>query len=124
MATNAEFEKQLNHLKAEFSEFKQAVENTFFASGSGLGIEFGRQLRLLREKNAPVTTPEALPPLRATGSAVEDAAVLKATVMEMMLEARATLPLLPLDQALRIAKGNVVSEPEIKPPPQPAATVA
>src|SRR6266403_5376747 len=124
MTTNTELEKQLNDLKAEFSEFRQAVENTFFASGVGLGIEFGRQLCLLREKNAPAKTTEALPPLPATGSTVEEAAFLRATVMEMMAKAKATLPLLSLDQALRIAKGGVVSEPEIIPPPQPTPTVA
>src|SRR5207244_1909326 len=109
MATHAELEKQLNHWKAEFLEFKQAVENTFRASEIGLGVEFGRQLHLLREKNALAQTADAPPPLLPpTISAVDEAAVLRAIVTEMLVEARATMPLPPLDQAIKIAKGDVV----------------
>src|SRR6266852_6050396 len=101
MATNIELEKQLNHLKGEFLQFKQAVENTFRASEIGLGVEFGRQLHLLREKKAPAET-EAPSPLVPAISAVEEAAVLRATVkgmLGMFAEAKATLSLPPLDQA-------------------------
>jgi len=123
MATNAE--KQLSQLRAEldevkqeFSEFRQAVENTFSAaSGLGLAIEFSRQLSLLKKKNAPETTPEVAPPLPSTGPTVEEVAAAKATVTKMIAEMRATLPL-SLDQALKIAKGGVVKGDVVIPPPQ------
>jgi len=124
MATNAE--KQLSQLRAEldevkqeFSEFRQAVENTFSAaSGLGLAIEFSRQLSLLKKKkNAPETTPEVAPPLPSTGPTVEEVAAAKATVTKMLAEMRATLPL-SLDQALKIAKGGVVKGDVVIPPPQ------
>jgi len=108
--------EQLNQLSAEliavkqeFSEFRQAVENTFSAaSGLGLGIEFSRQLSLLKK---PETT-EVAPPLPSTGPTVEDFAAVRTAITKMIAEARATSPL-SLDQALKIAKGDVVI-----PPPQ------
>jgi hypothetical protein len=108
MATSEvkELRAELDAVKEQFLEFRQAVENTFSASrGTGLGIEFARQLRLLRGAPAE-TTPEVTPPLPSTGPTVEEAAVLKATVTEMLADARATLPLLSLDEALKIAKGE------------------
>jgi len=121
MSTNMELQKQLSQLRAEldavkqeFSEFRQAVENTFSAaSGLGLAIEFSHQLSLLKKKkNAPETTPEVAQPLPSTGPTVEQVAAAKATVTKILAEMRATLPL-SLDQALKIAKGDVVI-----PPPQ------
>jgi len=120
MATNAE--KQLSQLRAEldavkqeFSEFRQAVENTFSAvSGLGLGIEFSRQLSLLKKKNAPETTPEVAPPLPSTGPTVEEVAAVKAAITKMIAEARATLPLPSLDQALKTPPQSVPVVEETK----------
>ncbi len=119
MATNAE--KQLSQLRAEldavkqeFSEFRQAVENTFSAvSGLGLGIEFSRQLSLLKKKNAP-TTPEVAPPLPSTGPTVEDFAAVRAAITKVIAEARATLPLPSLDQALKTPPQSVPVVEETK----------